>query len=347
MVAIGALKYGIDILTGDTPIPVLNPNEGSGVTTIKKFSSDLEKGSTDNWQKLNDDVNRLDQSYKGLYGKSAFSDSYQSDLKQFNSSFEKPKTNTTLNDDLISWMYDKAGIPEPKRQPTAEEQGYFFLSELYQKGEDYIFQRDHRADFDNRDTTIGRGFDDIRTDIKDTKLIADTKAQVDLLLTEIIDPNLVGGVAENVPHTPEYTNKLNSFLNSDKEGLVGKILAFIKSHPDKFNANTVRSAITNQQTFMKQVQQKWNEGTITKSILEGDPGGALGEMGYQGVKVTEQTVVDAADTVLDSDVNPIKPFYDLLKDLWKNAGTYIEYVIAAIVVIALLFIANQIKGIAT
>jgi hypothetical protein len=170
---------------------------------------------------------------------------------------------------------------------------------------------------------------------------------VDLLLTEIIDPNLVGGVAENVPHTPEYTNKLNSFLNSDKEGLVGKILAFIKSHPDKFNANTVRSAITNQQTFMKQVQQKWNEGTITKSILEGDPGGALGEMGYQGVKVTEQTVVDAADTVLDSDVNPIKPFYDLLKDLWKNAGTYIEYVIAAIVVIALLFIANQIKGIAT
>lgn len=332
MVAIGGLKYMIDILSGNETLPVLNTNPGQDITTLKKFSEalgqatttkfsdELYKASDQTWNQLNDDINKLDTAYRAKYGTSVFTSNYETDANKYFS------------------------FPGVTRTP--QNLGMFFLIEYYQNGTDYIFQRDHRTDFDNKDNVLGRGLDAIKTDAKDISdpsAIWNTKSQVDTLLNELIDPNLVAGHAENVPHTSEYINKLNQFESSEKGGLTEKILSFIRQHPSQFNASSVITAIKNEQKFMSDVAAKWNDPSIGKSILEGDVWGTIGGFFHSGIQWTEQTVVDGADTILDSDLNPVKPFWDLLKDLWKNAGTYIEIFIAVVAVFTLLYLAGQIK----
>jgi hypothetical protein len=98
---------------------------------------------------------------------------------------------------------------------------------------------------------------------------------------------------------------------------------------------------------MKMVHDRWDEPSINKAIREGDASGAFKNFFGEGVSYVEDTVTDGVDDIMGSDLNPVKPFWDLLKDLWENAGSYIEYVFIFIVVIALIWIAGEIKYVAT
>lgn len=352
MVAIGALDYMYGIITGKTPPPIEAKNEGADIGTIKQFAQETDAESQKIWKKLDDDINRLNTSYKGLYGKSVFSDAYQSDLKQFENEYTRTHTPGTTGtgsflQDASNILATFTGMPQSSKKPSLEDYGLFFGYNLQSKGKDYIFQKDHAADFDNKKTSLGQAFDDVTSDWSYEKELRTVNEQVDTLLPELIDSNKYYNRGDIVPHTAENTAKLNAFTAWDKEGLSSKIIDFLRKHPDKFNASTVSSAIAAERLFMKVVQTKWDDPNITKSIMEGDPVTTLSQFGYTGLKDTEEIVTQAADAVLDSDLNPAKPFYDFLKDLWSNAGTYIEYVIAVIVVVALLYLAGEIKYVAS
>lgn len=339
MAVMGLLKYGLDILSGDEAPPISNPTEGRDITTLKKFESDLQNSSSENWKTVQSSIDKIDSAYKQKYGKSAFSDLYESDWKKvkqqiYNNLPQQERTAAEIVKNLTGIEYDFV---------TPEQKAEFFFTELEYKGEDYIFQREHRGDFDNKDTSVGKAFDETRSN---WSMIADTFDTIKAISgydKSFIDPDSVWGKAQDVPHTQENIDKLNAFTSGDQGNLAGKILDFLKKHPNKFNAANVRKAIANEQLFVKMVQERWNEPSINKTLGDGDPWEIFKSFTGEGVGYVEDTVYNLTDDILDSDLNPAKPFWDLFKDLWENAGTYIEYIIIIVVIVALLWIAGEIK----
>jgi hypothetical protein len=347
MAAVGVLKYAIDLLSGDVPPPIKNTQVSEGITTIQKFGLELNDGSIKNWKDTKDAITKMDNAYRTLYGKSVFSSAYQTDLKNFNTSWLKGKSKDVHSIADMARLFQKGINGEAVIAPSPEEYDAFFIQELNWKGEDYIFQRDHKADFDNRENPIGKAYDEVKQDIKYQVEVSDALATYKALKDDLIDPNTVYGRAEDVPHDEENTAKIHAFDSESDKGLVGKLLTFLKNNPTRFNASTVSKAIENENLFMKMVHDRWDEPSINKAIREGDASGAFKNFFGEGVSYVEDTVTDGVDDIMGSDLNPVKPFWDLLKDLWENAGSYIEYVFIFIVVIALIWIAGEIKYVAT
>lgn len=343
MAVLGLLKYGLDILSGTQAPPVSNPTEGADIATLKKFESDLEASSKGNWQTVTNSIDKINDAYKQKYGKPAFSDLYESDWKKV----KQQIYNDLTPEQKMAAKYTEFMTGKEADYTTPEMKAEFFFSELQFKGEDYIFQREHRGDFDNKDTAVGKAFDETRSNWSIVGDTFDTIKAISGFDKSFIDPNSVWGKAEDVPHTPENIEKLNSFTSADVGGMSAKILTFLKNNPGKFNAATVRQAFENERLFMKMVHDRWDEPTINKIIREGDPVTIFEKLTGDGVGYVEDTAKTIADQVLDSDLNPTKPIYDLFKDLWENAGSYIEYIIIIAVIVALLWLAGEIKYVAT
>lgn len=343
MAVAGLLKYGLDILSGTAAPPTSNPTEGADIATLKKFESDLESLSKENWKTVQSSIDKIDTAYKQKYGKSAFSDLYESDWKKVK---EQLYHDLTPEQKVAAWYAQYITGKEPDFA-TAETKAAFFFSELQFKGEDYIFQREHRGDFDNKDNMIGKAFDEARSN---WSMVGDTFETIKAISgfdKSFIDPNSVWGKPQDVPHTQENIDKLNAFISADTGGMSSKILNFLKQHPDKFNAATVRQAFENERLFMKMVHERWDESSINKTIREGDPASIFKQLTGDGVGYVEDTVRNTADEFFESDLNPAKPFWEFFKDLWDNAGSYIEYIIIIAVVLGLLWIAGEIKYFST
>lgn len=345
---VGGIKYLNDVLSGNALDPfATNTGESVTINNLKTFASDIDKASQQNWTQMQADIKRLDDSYRGLYGKSVFSDAYQSDLRNFNQQYVKnpPKNNDFLGM-AAAFVSGKDYIPTP----TAEEQSLFFYTELSTKGQDYIFQRDHKSDFDNRESVIGRGLGDIKTDFKNVADSTTMQTLLQKLIPSLIDPGRVQGDFKSVPHTPEFTAQMNQFAILDKENAPAKLLEYIKTHPGFINAAKIRESLEYENAFMENVVKNWNGESISKSFTEGDFIGGIKQLTSDGVQVSENIVRDAAqsvttgvDNILDSDLNPLKSVWDLIKDLFANGGNYITYALFLGVAIGVLFLAGQIK----
>lgn len=339
MGGVATILAGTGFLQGSgAPLP-----EGTGesvqISTIKKFADDINQAQSQQWNKIQEDIRRLDTSYQGLYGKSIFSDAYQNDLKKFNTEVGKQGVHIEMKSHKILGQDIKLPtVVQGGSLPTVEEQSYFFFGEL-QKGEDYIFQRDGRTDYDNKDSVLGKALGDIQSDFQESIAYGNTIAQMNLELPTFIDPNLSYGYAQDVPHTEENATKLNQFQQGEQNNIIDKLLSFLKNHPNQFNSATVAKAIENERTFMKVVMNDWNMDSINKAYREGDYIGAV----TQAITTGANAIEKAGEEIIDDVVDPLKPFYDLLKDLWENAGTYIEVVIGFVIVVVLLYLAGQIK----
>lgn len=318
--------------------------ESLQISTIKKFGDELNQAQQQQWDKTQNDIRAFDASYQAIYGKSVFTDAYQNDLKKFNESIESshqgvPKVTT------VDWEGPfgvKVKMPKVIYTPTNEQQDLFFYMEL-QKGEDYIFQREGRTDMDNRNTSLGRGLDDIQTDFKVGVEISNALAQERWIEQSFIDPNITYGYPQDVPHTEENATRINQFQQGESQGIWDKLLIFLQNHPDKFNSATVTRAIQNEEAFMKSVQADWNFDSINRSVREGDYIGAVDQAVKDGVKTIEK----AGEDIINDATDPLKIFYDLLNDLWASSGTYIEMIIAFVIVVVLLYVAGQIKYVTT
>jgi hypothetical protein len=318
--------------------------ESVQITTIKKFGNELNKAQEQQWDTIQKNIRAFDDSYKAIYGKSVFSDAYQSDLQKLNTEVQAtgqgvPKI--TYEEYTGPWGI-KYTLPKVTYTPTAQQEDLFFYQEL-QRGEDYIFQRDGKTDYDNRNTILGKGLDDIQNSFKVGIELVQALTQEKTLEAEYIDPNIVYGYPQDVPHTEENATKINQFQQGGEEGLLDKLLTFLQKHPNEFNAATVSKALQDETNFMKAVQADWNIDSINRTIREGDYIGAIKEAVTDGVKTVEK----AGEQIVNDVVDPLEPYYKLLKELWENAGTYIEMVIAFAIVVLLLWIAGQIKYVTT
>ena len=318
MAGIGFLDYAYKMVTGEIAPPIAPEGTGPTMDTINKFSDKLQNESQKAWQSVSDSL--LSMASTSVFGGKGtyFSKNFVDDLRKVVATTEPGAERDTAVGRLFEYSYEKNGAKYIYSESADPER-----QKLVQKQLDDLHNVTHWAD-------NAQYISDLTVYTKGT----------------FIDPHTFYGKPEDVPHTEELTFEHISYETVVKSSnFVQKIMEFVKNNPDKFNVATVTKAFRDETDFMNKVNEKWNDSSVNKSIREGDALGTFENLLGEGLVVAKDGIVTVGDATLGSDISPIKPFWDLFKNLWENAGTYLEYVAIAAVVLVLLWVAGEVKTI--
>lgn len=158
---------------------------------------------------------------------------------------------------------------------------------------------------------------------------------------QFIDPYKFSNHPELVPHSEKLTLQHYNYQTFvEKGGMMDQIMDYVKNNPTKFSTKNVLQAFETERTFMQQVDAKWDEQNKGRTILQDDPSASAKELFGDYVNTVKNFAQNVGDTVVP---DPIKDFWDILDNLWKNGATYIE--IAAVVgaLFAVLWAAGEVR----
>jgi hypothetical protein len=317
MAAIGFLDYAYKLLTGEIDPPNEAQGTGADINTINQFADDVQTKSKATWDKVQLQLSYMNAAIFQKTGESMYSAEFRKILSDVNKNLGESSQN--------------------------EAYGRAFEYTLKEKGAKFIFSEKANPDSASMKQLIG----DVDTQLQFADNAEWMGDIINLTRGTFIDPHTYYDNVENVPHTEAITNLHNHYESQVKDaGFVEKILAFVKSNPDKFNVGTITKAFKNETNFMQQVNNTWDTGNTNKSIQEGDAWGVFKSLFGDGITVSGHVVTEIGDATIGADGSPLKPFWDLFKNLWENAGTYIEYILIAVAIFALLWVAGEIKTIA-
>lgn len=313
MAAIGFLDWAYDVVTGKAANPIKKEGVGDTIRSIQTFGDELNTTTKEAW--------------KNLYNELFYSVNRQG---------TRALTTSFLNE----WALQST-VPMSDEE-TYQSFGQLVETELTRRGAKYVFSDSFINDPESKNP--GKVLKDIQDQIQFADEAQGVYNTLQYAEKTFIDPYPYSDLPEAVPHSAEIEAQRNLYNQAVLPGkYIEKILAFVRRNPTKFNASTIITAFKREQDFMTQVNNKWNDKNISRSILEGDPTGTFQALLGDGVNVTKDVISEVADDTLGSDLSPVKPIYDLFKDLWDNAGTYIEIVGVVAVTIVLLYIAGEIK----
>lgn len=319
MAAVGFLDWSWKLLNGDVPPPIENDATGKNIETINKFAEDLDNSSKKAWQEVNNKLVLANTFNILRNGDTIFTKNFEDEMRKVNNSKYGP--NTTPREEVI---------------------GRLFQMDLMRNGAQYIFK-----DQPNMDTGFSVNTKSLTGEVQSLAQYGDeakfTYDQLKYVKSTFIDEAKYWGHAENVPHTTETSLQKTNYNDVLKKGSIDRITDFITRNPDKFNASSILKAFDGEKNFMKQVNEKWDEGNVTKSIMEGDAWGTFSNLFGEGLTTTKDGIVTIGDATIGSEYSPIKPFWDLFKGLWENAGSYIEIIVIVGAIFVLLWVAGEIK----
>lgn len=326
MAAIGFLNWAYGLATGDVAPPVERSGSGEAINTINKFADDLNKNSKDAWIQVGKSLMNLDDTANLKNGDSAFTTQFRDDMRQ---------------------MFTSKEFTLDQQMNEGKNAAYLFArlygADLRKYGKEGVFN----LSGDHESWGIEKNIDEIASKYAYAANTESLVQDITFVKSDFIDPYTYFDHPENVPHTEKLTQESTEYQNVvRKENMVGRIMDYLKNNPDKYNIATISKAFQDEDNFMNEVYKKWNDSNITKSILEGDAGGTFKNLIGDGVTVVENGIVTVGDATIGSDISPIKPLWDLFKDLWSNAGTYLEIAAIVGVVFALAWLAGEIKYIA-
>jgi len=316
MAAVGFLDYAYKLLTGEIGPPLEREGTGPDIDTINKFSDQLQEMSKKTWDNINQKITLMNTNTFIREGDTIFTPEFRDDMRKI--------TNSSI-------PFLKA-IPQKTVLAGLLEQDY----KRSDRGLKYVFKEtDDKTQFQN---FLG----DIQNDLTFVDDAQYTSDIVKYSQGTFIDPYIYSNHAEDVPHSASEVVNNYQYV-TEKNGYVDKIMAFISRNPDKFDMATISKAFRNEQDFMKKVEEKWNDPSLNRAISDGDAWGAYTTLFNDGLADVKQGIVTVGDNTLGSDISPVKPFWDLFKNLWDNAGSYIEIVLIVGAVFALLWAAGEVK----
>lgn len=323
MATIGFFDWAYKTVTGDLPPPVVREGVGNTITQINTFQQDLEKKSKEAWDKASTELTLWNSNEIMQKGETIFTPAFLDDMRKV-----QPKS--------------ILGVKAPF---SSEALGRLVETSIPQKGLNYVFNENIAKPGEDKNTPIGKTIGEIQSDLKFADNTQYTAEITKFASGTFIDPYKYWGAPEVVPHTTEITQNIADYNAVKKSGVIDRIKQYLLDNPDKYNIKDISAALDKETNFMRDVQARWDEGSVTKSILEGDAWGTYTGLFGEGIKVTKDGLYEVGEATLGSDFSPVKPLWDLFSDLWENAGSYIEYVFIAVAVFALLWVAGEIKTI--
>jgi len=295
---------------------VMFSGAGEDITTIKRFGDDLNQVAKEKWQKVMIDISKLAQVYQDESGSNnPFTENYAREFRKYTS--------------------------DPKN-PQYQNVGEQFIRYYWNGGLGTIFNYDPKNFTEEHRNMINSTIDEIKSDLK---VANDTQETLNILNTSettFFDSAQYPDPA-SIPHD-QVSNLLieaNYLTFTKSQGYIDSITKWLRNNPGKFNVQTINQALRNEQKFMDAVVAAWDDPNVQRSILEGDPVGT-----FKAAVITgSEKAADNIDDFLDSDYSPVKPLWDIFKDLWDNAGSYIEYGLIVGVLILLLWAGGEVKTI--
>jgi len=313
MAAIGFLDYTYQLLSGQTPPPIEREGSGGVINTINNFADNLNKNSQKAWEDVNNSLALADSANILTKGDTIFTQQFIDDMRKVN--------------------------PKPTEKPNYEVIGRQLYTDIYKYGKEGVFKIT-----DDNKGTLGKTADEIIAKNQYAWDTADIAYVTDYTRGTFIDSYKYYDHPENVPHTTELTlDNVNYQTVVKSSNAIQRIMDYLKNNPDKYNITMIRAAFNDEAKFMDEVQARWNDPSLTKSIMEGDAVGTFTNLLGDGLNVTKDTIATVGDATLGNDLSPVKPLWDLFKSIWDNAGSIIEYAAIAIAFFALLWAIGEIK----
>lgn len=285
---------------------------GEQMNTINKFAQDLHDQSKQTWKKAVDKMMTDNVYYFQKTGSSLFTPTFVEESQKLARATE------------VNGQTDYSAI------------GRLVEYDVRKYGNDYVFRSNLKTDPDSgvsRQKTI----DDISKYIKEAEDVDYIENLVSVTKTSFIDSYTSYNQPEQVPHYDNLVQKEQLYSKTVGPGnYVDKIVKWVTRNPQTYNITNVINAFRDENEFMKNVQARWNDSSVTKSVLEGDVSGAYTTIAGEDIKGT----IDKAAEVGSSIIHEVSTI-----PIVGDAITYIE--IAGLVAggVVLLWAVNEIKNI--